>query len=60
MLSQGAQDLMNVLHMFYPNPFEEEDVIQTYDNKIFVIPQDQALVEIVNMFYRLVSQVIIS
>jgi hypothetical protein len=25
-----------------------------------VIPQDRALVEIVNMFYRLVSQVIIS
>jgi hypothetical protein len=33
MLSQGAQDLLNVLQMFHPGFAKDEDVIQIYDNK---------------------------
>jgi hypothetical protein len=39
-LSQGAQDLMNVLQILYPSFVEDEDIIQVYDHKIiFEQPQ---------------------
>jgi hypothetical protein len=40
-LSQGAQDLLDVLQMFFLGPTEYEDVIQIYDHKrVCEWPQD--------------------
>ena len=40
MLSQGAQDLLNMLQMFLPGFAKDKDVIQIYDHKgVFEWPQ---------------------